>query len=67
VLDEATSELDVGNEKIVTAAIRNMGLTRIIAAQRTETIAMADRVLAMKKGRLYSANDFQTRHAAIGG
>ncbi len=52
VLDEATSELDVGNEKMVNAAIRNMGLTRIIAAHRPETIAMADKVFTMEKGRL---------------
>jgi ATP-binding cassette, subfamily B, bacterial CvaB/MchF/RaxB len=54
VLDEATSELDVGNERTVNAAIQNMGLTRIIAAHRPETIAMADRVLAMRKGQLYA-------------
>lgn len=53
VLDEATSELDVGNEQTVNAAIKGMGLTRIIAAHRPETIAMADRVLAMRKGKLY--------------
>jgi ATP-binding cassette subfamily B protein RaxB len=52
VLDEATSELDVHNERTVNATIKAIGLTRIIVAHRPETIAMADRVLVVKNGRL---------------
>ena len=44
VLDEATSHLDSGNEQLVNAAIRQIALTRIIVAHRSETIAMAQRV-----------------------
>jgi ATP-binding cassette subfamily B protein RaxB len=55
VLDEATSELDVGNERTVNATIREMGLTRIMVAHRPDTIAMADRVVQLRNGRLSDA------------
>ncbi|MES2073437.1 MAG: peptidase domain-containing ABC transporter [Pseudomonadota bacterium] len=55
VLDEATSQLDVTNEKSVNGAIRDMQLTRVIVAHRPETIAMADRVVVIKAGRLAAA------------
>ena len=51
-LDEATSHLDVGNEQLVNAAIRRLNVTRVIVAHRPETIASADRVLVMDKGRI---------------
>jgi ATP-binding cassette subfamily B protein RaxB len=52
VLDEATSQLDVANERSVNATVTELGLTRIIVAHRPETIAMADRVVVIKAGRL---------------
>lgn len=51
-LDEATSHLDVGMEKMVNAAVRSLKLTRIIIAHRPETIAMADRVLVLHGGKV---------------
>lgn len=53
VLDEATSELDVANEKSVNNTIKSMGLTRVVVAHRPETIAMADRVVVVQKGQLH--------------
>lgn len=50
VLDEATSELDIDNEKSVNAAVSAMGLTRIVVAHRPETIASAGRILTIKGG-----------------
>jgi ATP-binding cassette, subfamily B, bacterial CvaB/MchF/RaxB len=44
-LDEATSHLDIANERAVTAAIAHMQLTRLIIAHRPETIAGAQRVV----------------------
>lgn len=44
-LDEATSHLDIGNERAVTAAIAHLQLTRLIIAHRPETIAGAQRVV----------------------
>ena len=55
VLDEATSHLDVESEKIVSGAIKSLKMTRIIIAHRPETIASADRVIALAKGMVSAA------------
>ena len=52
VLDEATSHLDVRNEQAVNMAIQKIQLTRIIVAHRPETIAMAQRVVALQQGAI---------------
>ena len=52
MLDEATSELDIDNEKSVNASVSSMGLTRIVVAHRPETIASAGRILTIKDGKL---------------
>lgn len=51
-LDEATSHLDVGNEQLVNAAVKQLDVTKVIVAHRPETIASADRVLVMQGGRI---------------
>jgi ATP-binding cassette subfamily B protein RaxB len=51
-LDEATSHLDVTNERAVTAALAQMRLTRIVIAHRPETIAGAKRVLQLRDGKV---------------
>lgn len=56
VLDEASSHLDVTNERLVNEAIKGMCLTRIVIAHRPETIDMADRVITLADGRI--ARDF---------
>lgn len=52
VLDEATSHLDVYHEQQVNHAVKQLNITRIIIAHRPETIAMADRVLILEKGKI---------------
>lgn len=52
VLDEATSHLDLGNERSVNATVQALALTRVIVAHRPETIAMAERVVVLEEGRL---------------
>jgi ATP-binding cassette subfamily B protein RaxB len=52
ILDEATSHLDVHNERLVSAAVARLQLTRIVVAHRPETIASCDRVLVMQAGRI---------------
>ena len=47
IFDEATSHLDVSNERAVNTAISKMQLTRIIIAHRPETIASADHVITL--------------------
>ena len=54
VLDEATSHLDLRNERSVNEAVRAMALTRVVVAHRPETIAVADRVVALAGGRVAS-------------
>lgn len=51
-LDEATSHLDVGRERLVNEAVHGLKVTRVIIAHRPETIASADRVLVMHGGRI---------------
>jgi ATP-binding cassette subfamily B protein RaxB len=46
-LDEATSHLDAASEALVTRAVEAMDMTRVLVAHRRETIAIADRVLAL--------------------
>ncbi len=47
-LDEATSHLDLGNERAVTQALAQMRITRLVIAHRPETIAGAQRVAQLK-------------------
>ncbi len=51
-LDEATSHLDVAREYEVNAAIKSLNITRIIVAHRPETIASADRVVVLDRGKV---------------
>jgi len=51
-LDEATSHLDIHNERLVNDAVKQLNITKIIIAHRPETIASADRVLTMHEGRI---------------
>jgi ATP-binding cassette, subfamily B, bacterial CvaB/MchF/RaxB len=51
-LDEATSHLDLGNERAVTAQLAQLPLTRLIIAHRAETIAGAQRVVQLREGQI---------------
>ena len=51
-LDEATSHLDIANERRVTDALAAMPITRIIVAHRPETIAGAQRVVGVEAGKV---------------
>lgn len=64
VLDEATSHLDVLNEKAVNAAIQQIPLTRVIVAHRPETIAMAQRVVVLQQGKIVQDMLQETKEAA---
>ncbi|WP_236585471.1 peptidase domain-containing ABC transporter [Dyella sp. EPa41] len=47
VLDEATSHLDLERERQINTAISHMSMTRIVIAHRPETVASAERVIAI--------------------
>jgi ATP-binding cassette subfamily B protein RaxB len=51
-LDEATSHLDMGNERAVTARLSMLKITRLIIAHRPETIAGAKRVVQLMNGQV---------------
>jgi ATP-binding cassette subfamily B protein RaxB len=56
-LDEATSHLDVKNEKLINDSIRNLKITKIIVAHRPETILSADRILTLRDGSVVRPED----------
>lgn len=47
-LDEATSHLDVDNERKINCFLKSLNMTQVIIAHRKETIEMADRVINLK-------------------
>jgi ATP-binding cassette, subfamily B, bacterial CvaB/MchF/RaxB len=56
-MDEGTSHLDIATERQVTAAVKALGLTRVIIAHRPETIASAPRRLLLHDGELHELQE----------
>ena len=52
-LDEASSHLDVGNEKQINQHLKSLNMTRIIVAHRPQSIAVADKVYRLENGTLH--------------
>jgi ATP-binding cassette, subfamily B, bacterial len=54
VLDEATALLDIPGERLVQSALQTVlaGRTALIIAHRLSTVAIADRVLVLRAGRI---------------
>ena len=52
ILDEATSALDTVTEAAVEAGLRTLPMTRIVIAHRLSTVADADLVLVLDRGRV---------------
>ena len=49
ILDEATSHLDVATEQKIAAMLAELRMTRVFAAHRPDTVAIADRVISLGK------------------
>ncbi|HKE31452.1 MAG TPA: ATP-binding cassette domain-containing protein, partial [Candidatus Angelobacter sp.] len=49
ILDEATSHLDVPTEQRIASMLAQLHITRIFAAHRPDTVAIADRVVSLTK------------------
>ena len=76
VLDEATSLLDIPSERLVQNALLTIlaGRTALIIAHRLSTVAIADRVLVLERGRvvedgspeelLSSGGEYSSLHAS---
>jgi ATP-binding cassette, subfamily B, bacterial len=76
VLDEATSLLDIPSERLVQKALLTIlaGRTAVIIAHRLSTVAIADRVLVLDRGRivedgspeelLSTAGEYSSLHAS---
>lgn len=64
-LDEATSHLDLGNERAITATLAQMRLTRLIIAHRPETIAGAARVVQVRGGQVIEVAKTVTGSASL--
>lgn len=49
ILDEATSHLDVETEQRIACMLAELHMTRVFAAHRPDTVAIADRVISLSK------------------
>ena len=63
VLDEATSNLDSENERLIKAAVARLmtGRTTLVIAHRLSTIISADRVVMIDRGQVVAGG----RHADL--
>jgi ATP-binding cassette subfamily B protein RaxB len=52
IMDEGTAHLDVGLERRINERLRQLKITRIVAAHRPDTIAIADRRYVLMQGSL---------------
>lgn len=64
VLDEATSHLDIRNERAISENIRGMRMTRILVAHRPETIVSTQRTLTLQDGRISETSPAETEACA---
>ncbi|MGK5038003.1 peptidase domain-containing ABC transporter [Janthinobacterium sp. LB3P118] len=63
-LDEATSHLDMNNERKVNQVLSQLRLTRIMVAHRRETIDAAERVVGLQAGKVVELRPAQPQAAA---
>jgi len=68
LLDEATANLDLPTEKLVTEATGRLaaGRTTVIVAHRLTTAARADRIMVIDSGRVIESGDHHDLRAAGG-
>ncbi|MCG8584102.1 MAG: ABC transporter ATP-binding protein/permease [Pirellulales bacterium] len=61
ILDEATSQIDLESEQLIHEALREFiqNRTTFIITHRTSTLALADRIVVMKQGRILDVGTHQ--------
>jgi ATP-binding cassette subfamily C protein len=58
LFDEATSALDNRTQAIVSASLERLKATRIVVAHRLSTIANADRICVIERGRIVQCGKY---------
>ncbi|MCG2632899.1 NHLP bacteriocin export ABC transporter permease/ATPase subunit [Bradyrhizobium sp. WYCCWR 13023] len=66
LFDEATSSLDNRSQAIVSDALENLNVTRIVIAHRLSTVRNADRIIVLVDGKIVEAGTFEELTAAAG-
>jgi NHLM bacteriocin system ABC transporter ATP-binding protein len=58
LFDEATSSLDNRSQAIVSAALGNLNVTRIVIAHRLSTVRQADRIIVLVDGKVVQTGSY---------
>ena len=67
ILDEATSHLDVPTEQRIAAMLAELNITRVFAAHRPDTVAIASRVISLtRRGMIESDQPSSKRVSTTG-
>ncbi|WP_431201928.1 NHLP bacteriocin export ABC transporter permease/ATPase subunit [Bradyrhizobium betae] len=66
LFDEATSSLDNRSQAIVSDALENLNVTRIVIAHRLSTVQRADRIIVLVDGKIVETGTFEELSAAGG-
>jgi ATP-binding cassette subfamily C protein len=66
LFDEATSSLDNQSQAIVSDALGDLNVTRIVIAHRLSTVQRADRIVVLVDGKIVQSGTFNELSAAPG-
>jgi ABC-type bacteriocin/lantibiotic exporter with double-glycine peptidase domain len=66
LFDEATSALDNETQEQVTRSLDALQVTRVVVAHRLTTIASADHIIVLDRGRIVQQGSYQQLLAAGG-
>jgi ATP-binding cassette subfamily C protein len=66
LFDEATSALDNQSQAVVSDALENLNVTRIVIAHRLSTVQRADRIIVLVDGKIVESGTFVELNAASG-
>ena len=58
LLDEATSALDAASQRIISDAVANLGITRVVIAHRISTIREADQIIFMSNQTISASGTY---------
>jgi ATP-binding cassette subfamily B protein RaxB len=67
ILDEATSHLDIATEQRIASMLAELRITRVFAAHRPDTIAIAERVIHLARNGTLTELNSQLKFGSIAG